>query len=536
MEETDVGQLRWFLSIATLIVALIAGATALHRSSSTPKGQGKRSSRLLKEDSLEPKVSTPVVEPDIAHSQHQKEETTERSSEPLSLRFRFTPNDLLNAHLNRDPDSDPDHSHGARVWAVETTEDAAALLAGCPMDTVIACSFHRQGAEHGKAQAQALRQLARAEPAGMSFAEVDLHAAPEVAAWARVVAPEVRLLQPDGQILQRVTPREVATGALHRWASVKAGDLAKEAETKLDALAQRFPGALCDEMKMCTSKENLDKMQAAGHELLARKFSDAEVEIFQRLCDSYRAHAVPRARLVSGLAKLLRRLTTSTTAPATPLLDLSRRLAASKLLGGSEPGALEALELLLNAILNHSEAPEAPTAVMLAGQFLANCFHQPLVGEALLPVAAEALQLPTWRAVWDPSGHAKAREAVAVLLLNASVALRKARFRASHGPLLEQALAALKCLPTDERVNWAVGNLLAMGGGPDEARRALASLAPLRALAAAVVEGQLDGPEGVAFPAAWGPDGRRQHDPQRPQRPAGRPRAPVPARYRRGGG
>lgn len=299
------------------------------------------------------------------------------------------------------------------------------------------------------------------------------------------------------------------------------------------------------------------------------------MEIFQRLCDSYRAHAVPRARLVSGLAKLLRRLTTSTTAPATPLLDLSRRLAASKLLGGSEPGALEALELLLNAILNHSEAPEAPTAVMLAGQFLANCFHQPLVGEALLPVAAEALQLPTWRAVWDPSGHAKAREAVAVLLLNASVALRKARFRASHGPLLEQdgaapkfvwpvlaafflkcsmflcsflglflnacffllkALAALKCLPTDERVNWAVGNLLAMGGGPDEARRALASLAPLRALAAAVVEGQLDGPEGVAFPAAWGPDGRHQHDPQRPQRPAGRPRAPVPARYRRGGG
>ena len=89
------------------------------------------------------------------------------------------------------------------------------------------------------------------------------------------------------------------------------------------------------------------------------------MEIFQRLCDSYRAHAVPRARLVSGLAKLLRRLTTSTTAPATPLLDLSRRLAASKLLGGSEPGALEALELLLNAILNHSEAPEAPTAVML---------------------------------------------------------------------------------------------------------------------------------------------------------------------------
>ena len=57
--------------------------------------------------------------------------------------------------------------------------------------------------------------------------------------------------------------------------------MAKEAETKLDALAQRFPGALCDEMKMCTSKENLDKMQAAGHELLARKFSDAEAWLRQ---------------------------------------------------------------------------------------------------------------------------------------------------------------------------------------------------------------------------------------------------------------
>ena len=80
---------------------------------------------------------------------------------------------MLNAHLNRDPDSDPDHSHGARVWAVETTEDAAALLAGFHIDTVIACILHRQGAEHGKATAQALRHLARAEPAGMSFAEVE---------------------------------------------------------------------------------------------------------------------------------------------------------------------------------------------------------------------------------------------------------------------------------------------------------------------------------------------------------------------------
>jgi len=38
--------------------------------------------------------------------------------------------------------------------------------------------------------------------------------------------------------------------------------------------------------------------------------------------------------------------------------DLSRRLASAKLLGGAEPGAIEALERLLNAILLKFETAE----------------------------------------------------------------------------------------------------------------------------------------------------------------------------------
>ena len=38
--------------------------------------------------------------------------------------------------------------------------------------------------------------------------------------------------------------------------------------------------------------------------------------------------------------------------------DLSRRLASAKLLGGEEPGAIEALERLLNAILLKFEMAE----------------------------------------------------------------------------------------------------------------------------------------------------------------------------------
>lgn len=80
-------------------------------------------------------------------------------------RFRLTPKDLLS--------SAGDDGTG-KLWEVRNAKDAANLLAGCPMDTIIACSFHRAYAEHGGAQDRAMRQLAEAQPAGMVFALVDM--------------------------------------------------------------------------------------------------------------------------------------------------------------------------------------------------------------------------------------------------------------------------------------------------------------------------------------------------------------------------
>ncbi|CAE8692651.1 unnamed protein product [Polarella glacialis] len=98
------------------------------------------------------------------------------------------------------------------------------------------------------AQDRALRQLAAAQPAGLVFASVDIGEAPEVAAWAGVKEPEVRLLQPEGVLLLRLTPTEVRQGALHTHALALAGELAAAAVRKLGALAARFPGALHDQV------------------------------------------------------------------------------------------------------------------------------------------------------------------------------------------------------------------------------------------------------------------------------------------------
>lgn len=175
---------------------------------------------------------------------------------------------------------------------------------------------------------------------------------------------------------------------------------------------------------------------------------------------------------------------------------------------------------------------------MLALQFVSNCFHQ--LGEGLLPLVVELMSLPLWRALWQ-SGSDKwldrCRDAAAQLLLNGSVVLRGARLRASHRPLLTQGLVAHKTMSQDERVNWAVGNLLAMGGGTDDAKETLQAqpLRSLRMLAAAIFNGQLDGPEGVAFPAAWHPpDDGTQRDGNAVERR--RPRAPIPGRHRRRSG
>ena len=45
--------------------------------------------------------------------------------------------------------------------------------------------------------------------------------AADVADWATVKDPEVRLLQPDGTLLERFLPAAVASGQLHRVAMVK---------------------------------------------------------------------------------------------------------------------------------------------------------------------------------------------------------------------------------------------------------------------------------------------------------------------------
>eukprot|EP00438_Fugacium_kawagutii_P031086 Skav204628 [mRNA] locus=scaffold1712:294496:298403:- [translate_table: standard] len=285
--------------------------------------------------------------------------------------------------------------------------------------------------------------------------------------------------------------------------------------------------ALHDQLGMCLPRDSVEKMKAAATELVGT----GEDEMLEKLCRCIsQSAAPPKPRHVVSLAK-----------------DLSRRLASEKLLGGQEPGATEALELLLNAILMKLEMEEPGAPFMLALQVLANCFQQAVVGEALLPVVVEMMTMPVWQALWLSSRQPdkpldRARDAAATLLLNASVMLRGAKLRASHRPLLRHSIAALKVMPQDERVNWAVGNLLAMGGGPDDAKETLQAQprSSLRMLAAAIFHGQLDGPEGAAFPDVWHPPdsgappgGAPGGGPGDPGR---RPRAPIPGRYRRRGG
>ena len=441
---------------------------------------------------------------------------------------------------------------------MQTTEDAAALLAGCPLDMVIACSFQRAYAPHMQAQQEALRRLAEAQPAGMAFASVDLAASPAVADWAGVREPEVRLLQPDGSTLARLSPQEVKGGALHKLALDKAKSLAKLAEQKLDSLSGRFPKALHSELDICLPRDSPEKMRQIALDIVQKIYGSesGEAEMVESLCRSCQQGSVPRPRLIAGLAKIIRAATSES---SVAFLDLARRLAGLKLCGGAEPGAQEALELLLDSSLCKVDAvsgspwsPRSPPCLMLALQLVANCFHQTSLAEALLPVVAQLVQAPVWPLLWSdvsvsevsevPKSLDKARDAAATMLLNASVVLREARLRAPHAPLLEKSVLALKRCPSDQRLNWAVANLLAMGGGVDEAKSVLQAqpMTPLRLLAAAIFNDQLSGPDSVAFPAAWHPptgssgDGSDGPGPANDRRRPG----PVPARYRgrRGGG
>ncbi|CAE8620700.1 unnamed protein product [Polarella glacialis] len=383
------------------------------------------------------------------------------------------------------------------------------------------------------AQDRALRQLAAAQPAGLVFASVDIGEAPEVAAWAGVKEPEVRLLQPEGVLLLRLTPTEVRQGALHTHALALAGELAAAAVRKLGALAARFPGALHDQVVL-PSLPKVDKMQQHGLQTIQEVFgaSSAEEEAFASLCQCcHKASALARVRSVAALARLVRRLPPDV--PAVPFLDLCRRLTALKLIGAGEPGAREALELLLDAVLRRGlevdrdvNSPRSGVGVMLALQCVASCFAaSPALAEALLPMVVDVVTEATWTELWQESSFGqglgrdreRGREAAAMLLLNASVALRSARLRASQSELLRAALAALKASPE------------AVGGSADDAKVALQAQprAPLRALAAAVFRGELDGPVAVAPP-----HGAPAQDP-RNRRPY---RAPLPARLGTGGG
>ena len=312
-------------------------------------------------------------------------------------RYRLTPSDLLagaeQAIANTGQSGSP------AVWDVQTTEDAAALLAGCPLDMVIACSFHRAYAPNVLAQQEAIRRLAEAQPAGMAFATVDLAASPAVAEWAGVRSAEVRLLQKDGSVLAVLTPEEVKAGALHKLALDKAKGLAKLAEQKLASLSERFPKALQTELGICLPRDSPEKMKQSAAEIAGKIYGaeSQEVEMVAVLCQSCEKAVVPRPRLVAGLAKIIRATDAKS---GVPFLDLARRLAGQRLCGGAEPGAQEALELLLDSSLCKVDSESPGPCLMLALQLLANSFHQPAIAEALLPVVAQVVQASCMNSQW----------------------------------------------------------------------------------------------------------------------------------------
>lgn len=517
-------------------------------------------------------LAAPAPAPVVGPEREPTPATSERATTMATsnCRYRLSPHSLFSTAASTRSETvgvgetKSGSGCGTDIWEIRSAEDAGDLLAGCPIDCVVCCSFIKKYADGMMAQDRAMKELASAQPAGLVFATVDIQAAPEVADWAKVREPEVRLLQPDGVLLARLTPGEVRQGALHSQALNIASGLAAAAKEKLDKLAKKFPQALHDQPAILVAKDSMDKMQQNGTDSIRQAFSADSVEgdAFQSLCQNCLKASAPRVRHVASLARTIRQLPNEC---LVPFLDLSRRLAGLKLLGSGDPGAREALELLLDASLQRSleneqkggystECPPGHTKatpgpqVMLALQCLANCFGEPSLGEALLPVVVTVLKSDGWLSVWHQPATfevskniERAREAGATLLLNASVALRSSRLRASHQALLHGAIAALRSAPGHERLNLAAGNLLAMGGAVEDAKACLQAqpLPPLRALAAAVFRGELDGPDGCAFPAVWQPESPAGAGAQSADAPQRRPgRAAIPARHRRriGGG
>lgn len=462
-----------------------------------------------------------------------------------------------------DPRSLPplgDSAGGAEIWEIASTEDAGSLLSGCPHDSIICCAFSAPHADGMRAQAAAMQELAAAQPAGFVFAAVDMAAAPDVASWAGVTSPGVLLLHPDGRLLEEVKHPALGQGALHTAVLGHAAVTARAAVLKLEALAQRFPKALTAEVPALAVGADVEKMRQNGLATLERcdAGSEGRAEAFETLCRC--CEGAGRTARVRDLASLARSLRDVPPENAMPLLDLSRRLASRRLLGGGEPGAREALELLLDASLrcsldtgvwaDEASLPAALNRAALALQVAGSCFTQDALREALLPVAGQVVRTEGWTALWrtatgDGTGAVRARDSAATLLLGASVALRTARCRVEHRCLLDAAIDALHRVPSNERLSLAVGNLLAVGGNAQDAKRALQAqpLPSLRALAAALYRSDLHGPDGSAFPEAWQPagsgsdaGGNAGDGPATGRRP---PRGPIPARamqrLRRGG-
>ncbi|CAJ1403254.1 unnamed protein product [Effrenium voratum] len=522
--DVDTTLLAWLL-LALLLVALVAGIKAALR----PARSGPIASRLLREIPPEPKPQAAEAAP--------VEPSVPAEAEPELMRpgGRFKLSEL----------PDPRDAEEA-VWEVQSAEDAAHLLAGCQKDTVVACLFFRPFDGTSSRARRCCQHLAALQPAGVAFAEVNLAEAKDVAAWAKVTEPEARLLQPDGAVLERLRLADGSVAALEGAVLARAAALAKQAPQKLAELGMRYPDALHHELVLCMPKEGPEKMEAAARELMAQR-GEGAAEAVLALCRACASGAPkPKPRQVAALARAM------AAAPAVPLLDLSRRLAGLRLLGGSEPGAREALGLLLESILLGVEKEPLGAATMLALQCLANSFHQSSLGEALLPVAVEFTRTQAWHALWSGGPHtagedkaAKAWDAGAALLLNASVALQGASFRVSLAPLLEEALQALHRCPEHPRLNWAVGNFLAMDAADakEDAKRALQAqpLPPLRQLAAAVFHGTLEAPETAAFPAAWRPasaagGAENAAGAEGAANAARRRPGAIPARYRRRGG
>ena len=66
--------------------------------------------------------------------------------------------------------------------------------------------------------------------------------APDVADWASVKDPEVRLMESGGAVRERVPSAAVASGQLHRVAMATAEQLVTEGMENLHLTGQRYPG------------------------------------------------------------------------------------------------------------------------------------------------------------------------------------------------------------------------------------------------------------------------------------------------------